>query len=123
MAKVAPYDDGDSDYGYELTEEEEALIAAALETIPQSLPRASARDPSSEENRDDLTLTVLDSNDFDLLGSELDAAPVRENEALQGASLDESRLAPVATDSSLNAHVPYPDCKHRDAPPPALDKL
>ncbi len=123
MAKVAPFDDGDSDYGYELTEEEEALISAALETIPQSLPHAFARIPPSKGNRDDLTLNLLDPNDFDLLGSELDSAPVREHETLQAASLDESRLAPVAAGAPPDAHVQYPDCKHRDAPPPALDKL
>ena len=122
MAKVAPYDDGDSDYEYELTEEEEALISAVLETIPQSLPHALTRSPS-KGNRDDLALNVLDPNDFDLLGSELDSAPVRENEALQAASLDESRLAPVATAPPPIAHVQYPDCKHRDAPPPTPDKL
>ena len=95
MATVAPYQDEDSDYEFNLTAEEEALVTAA---ITQLSPEPSVASPSTTH-----------SNPFGRDASELDSASLRYQRDGFGTTRVPQRA--MSPDVVPGPDVSYPDCE------------
>ncbi len=109
MAALASHNDSDSDYGYDLTADEEALLSAVIEKLSPAPATRTTTATTTTTTTDTTPAVEVDYEDFDFDVSELESLPAYGHGPSGGAS-DQTRPRSMPS-VHRDPDVSYPDCE------------